>query len=78
MPRVTKRQKESGHPAAKKAVAGAKPGAKAAGGKPYGRPGGKPSGQGGPDAKPGHKRPVGGGFKVGPSHAPRDAYLGKG
>lgn len=38
--------------------------------------GGKKSGSG---AKPGGKAaPKGGGFKVGPSHAPRNAYLGKG
>lgn len=63
MPRITRKEKEQGK------------------GKP------KPKATAKPDASQGRKRssvsgPPGAGkktgFKVGPSHAPRDAYLGKG
>ena len=65
MPRVTRKEKEQGK----------------------GKPKPKATTTGKPDASQGRKRssasgPPGAGkktgFKVGPSHAPRDAYLGKG
>jgi hypothetical protein len=59
MPRVTKKQKEAGHPVKPKS-------------KPYGS-GAKPSSGG---SAPGGERRKG--FQVGPNHAPRDAYLGRG
>jgi hypothetical protein len=59
MPRVTKSQKEAGHPVKTKSKS-----------KPY-------------STKDGNNRTGGQGerkkgFQVGPAHAPRDAYLGKG
>jgi hypothetical protein len=75
MPRVTKKQKESGK-VVKPREAASKPY------RPSGAAGGRPS-TGGRDGKarssnhaPGGRG--GGGFKVGPAHAPKNAYLGKG
>jgi hypothetical protein len=72
MPRVTKRQKDEAQSKGKAtgATRGAPP-ARRRGGKTFGG-----AGRGGKAGGP--RRPAAGGFKVGPAHAPKDAYLGKG